>query len=1281
MRRLLFNKLCNKKGIRYTLLTLFVLVATLALFYQLWHINKKYFDEKTINLAEIIATTLEYNDLLERTPHKDLLSDPVYQINKRKLTELIKLNPNARFIYLYTLKHDSLVFIIDSEDTHSKDYSAPGDIFEVNNQEYYQPFSHKKTMITKSSNDQWGKWVSVLVPVIDQSNRVLAVLAIDYPSDFWILRPIKEAMIMFSLIFFIMITILFSLILLRKNKALNNAILQQIKTEIQLFEEENIQKAMFENIPVGIIVIDPTTKKIESVNAHASELIGLPKEDIKGKICHSFVCPALINECPIFDKKMIVDHSEKILLNVHKEKIPIIKTVKIIEINHQEKLIESFIDIRDLKMTEEKLRRSEAHLRSIFELSGDGIWEWKIEDNMITHNERWNKIFKEPKELQHHHTDFFKQAIHPEDKNSLLEKIEQAINSKSSFECEHRLLLSGDKTVWVYNRGFVNEVNDLDDTVSIIGSITDISERKLYETALKESEAKLNSLFTKSHSGIFFMMLEEPVDWEHCVDKDQLIEHILTTQRISKVNNTFLDQYCASEKDFIHLSPKQLYANNLEQAREMWKSLFDQSFYHYEQKENRFDGSMIWVMGDWVCLYDEKGRIIGHFGIQTDISDRKKSEELIISAKEDAERANKAKSEFLANMSHEIRTPLNGVIGFIDLLLKTSLNAVQYNYAKNSKIAGDSLLSIINDILDFSKIEAGKLELDYSLSSMSDLIEQSIDIVKYQASQKKLDLIVNYPPDLPDLVMIDFIRLRQILINLLSNAIKFTDQGEVELKIEFFPLEDDKGQFYFLIKDTGIGIEAKNQDKLFRAFSQADSSTTKKFGGTGLGLIISNLLAKQMGSEIEFVSEFAQGSTFYFSIITQYQKNNDAVNDRFLENTNIVMIDKKEKSQAVISQLLSYYGAEVMCFDNLDTFLNNELISSPDIVISYCPFEDVECDEFLSSFTDKIPTLNLNSIILLHQSTEKMIHLNTNQCKYVTHLLKPLKNREFIDILRNILNPELKSLSQNIDTDDSTGIELERSISILLAEDVPLNMELMIIRLTQMIKNLTLFECHNGLEALETFKKNKIDLILMDIQMPEMDGIEATKRIRSYEKEQKFAKATPIIALTAGVLKEEKDKCFKAGMNDFLTKPIHFDHFKEMLNKVLYQIGAHEKSSATHQDIPNNQIMHFNKLDFMNRTGDDPALLLVMMNFASSIEITINDLNEALKNLNETLIKQIAHKLKGSALNVSFDQLVEIAKQIEQIQVWDSIKANDFTAMLNNEWAILEEIIKTETKN
>lgn len=1271
------HEINNKKWIN-VVVSILVLIFFVFLFYQLWQMNKKYFDDKAINLTEIIATTLDYKDLIKETPDKNLLSAPIYQINKSKLTELIKLNNNARFIYLYTLKHKELYFIMDSEDVHSKDYSAPGDIFEVNNQEYYLPFSQNQSLITKRSKDQWGEWISVLVPLCDQNNHVLAVLAIDYPSSFWLFRPIKETMIMFSLIFLAIITIVFSLSLMKKNKALNDAMMQQIKTEVQLLEEENIQKAMFENIPVGIMIIDPKTKMIESVNTHASQLIGLSREEIKGKICHSFVCPALINECPICDKNMIVDHSEKILLNMYQEQIPIIKTVKIIEINHKEKLIESFVDIRDLKATEEKLRQSEAHLRSIFELSGDGIWEWKINEKMITHNERWNKIFKEPKDLQFHSSDFFIQMIHPEDKESLLDKIEQAVRSKSSFECEHRLLISGDKTVWVYNRGFVNEINDLDQGISIIGSITDISERKLYETALQESEAKLNSLFTKSHSGIFFMMLEEAIDWEHCIDKNQQIEHVLSTQRISKVNKTFLDQYSASEKDFIHLTPKQLYANNLDQAKEMWKSLFDDSFYHYEQKENRFDGSMMWVMGDWVCLYDEKGRIVGHFGIQTDISDRKKSEELIINAKEEAERANKAKSEFLANMSHEIRTPLNAVIGFLDLLLKTSLNTVQYNYAMNSKIAGDSLLSIINDILDFSKIEAGKLELDFTFSSLSDLIEQTLDIVKYQASQKKLDLIVNYPPDLPDLVLIDFIRLRQILINLLSNAIKFTDNGEVVLKLEFFPQEEGHGQFYFLIKDTGIGIEAKNQDKLFKAFSQADSSTTKKFGGTGLGLIISSLLAKQMGSEIEFISDFGYGSTFYFSIITKYKVNKNAEVDKFLENKKIAIIDKNDKSREVIHQLLSYLGAEVMNFVDLESFFNYELTSIPDIVISYCPFENGECDDFLSSFTDKIPSLNHTSIILLHQSTEKMIHLNSNQCSYVTHLLKPIKNKEFIEVLRNIINPERILISNENHVQEIKVASMNRSISILLAEDVPLNMQLLTIRLNQMINNPVIFECHNGQDAFETFTKNKIDLILMDIQMPVMDGIDATKHIRNYEKEHHRSEETPIIALTAGVLKEEKEKCYIAGMNDFLTKPIQFDLLEEMLNKHLFKVKHQDRIASNNQTKQDDQMIHFNKNAFMKRTGNDPALLAVMMNFASSIENTIDELNQAMENMNVTLIKQLAHKLKGSSLNVSFDLLVEIAKQIEQFHEWDLSKAKDFASLLNSEWNVLKDIINSE---
>lgn len=561
-----------------------------------------------------------------------------------------------------------------------------------------------------------------------------------------------------------------------------------------------------------------------------------------------------------------------------------------------------------------------------------------------------------------------------------------------------------------------------------------------------------------------------------------------------------------------------------------------------------------WMLNSKVPIKNEMGEIVGLVGIGRDISKRKNLEIELIAAKEKAESGSKAKSEFLANMSHEIRTPLNSVIGFSDLLHKTKLDDIQRQYVSAVFNSANSLLDIINEILDFSKIEAGKLEIENEKTDIFELGYQVADVISYQAYKKDLELLLNIALDVPRFIWTDAVRIRQVLINLLGNAVKFTATGEVELKIEILQKDvDGKSIFRFSVRDTGIGINPENQQKIFEAFSQEDASINRKFGGTGLGLAISRRLISLMGSELKLESTPQVGSTFYFDLKLRAMDGEAIEWKNLYEYKKVLIVDDNVNNRRILKDMLAL---KLINCDEVENGMEacNKLESGNkyDLVLMdyHMPVMDgiTAIEKIRNELKLELP------IMLLHSSADDAsINTACQELNVHQRLVKPIKIEHLFESLSKvgISNNQRKIKLKEIDIKQPAHL---KEYKVLVVDDNMFNILLIKTIITQILPNAQISEASNGNEAVELYRSVQPDIIFMDIQMPEMNGYDAAKIIRSIEKLNRI----PIIALTAGTLKDEKERCLEAGMNDYVSKPFVSSTIVSAIDKWL--VSTFEKS-------------------------------------------------------------------------------------------------------------------------
>jgi PAS domain S-box-containing protein len=723
-------------------------------------------------------------------------------------------------------------------------------------------------------------------------------------------------------------------------------------------------------------------------------------------------------------------------------------------------------------------------------------------------------------------------------------------------------------------------------------------------------------------------------------------------------------------------------AGSSEKYSELWQTVLHGGRWSGEFHNRKKDGELFWEQATIAPVVDDNGVITSLIAIKVDITGRKQAEEMMRQAKEQAESANRAKSEFLANMSHEIRTPMNGVIGMSDLLADTPLNDEQQQFMNAIRTSADHLMEVINDILDFSKIEADKMELDSAPFLLRPFLGTTLRLLVGKAAEKGVELTVQVDPEVPDALEGDPGRLRQILLNLLSNAIKFSSSGEIRVDVGCESRDDSALLLRLSVQDHGIGIPEDKLTRVFESFTQADASTSKSYGGTGLGLTISRRLAELMGGRIWVESVPGVGSTFSFTV-------------RLLE---------REPDQRATSRLLSFNGLRAMIVDDNPTnrFYLRTLLSGLGFVVSEADRADVAMAKLCSDLDNaELPTLLLVDLCMpendgwfLMESLKRhggfdAVHRilmpsvgmrgDAERCRELSvdgYLVKPIDSEEFHELLRRVLGLEAEVRSDRWPVTRHQIREELAQLMLLVVDDVEVNRMVASAILERMGHKVTCLG--SGAEALELLKAESFDAVFMDVQMPEMDGFQATAAIRAYELSM-GGRHVPIIAMTAYALTGDRDRCLEAGMDGYVSKPVKPEKIREALEQILGGVCrievAPSRAMANIVVAPPDTVISaapvfnvtgipiFDREGLVNRLGGEELVETFLNKFRTSMPGYLDKLRIEVDSGVAEKVKAAAHAIKGLAATIGAEQVRQAAFEMETVA-----KTGDLTNM----WALFD---------
>jgi two-component system, sensor histidine kinase and response regulator len=816
----------------------------------------------------------------------------------------------------------------------------------------------------------------------------------------------------------------------------------------------------------------------------------------------------------------------------------------------------------------------------------------------------------------------------------------------------------------------------------------EVAERKRVEQELRQAEVKYRSIFENAVEGIF-----QTTPDGHYLSVNPALARIYGYETPEELMTSLTD---IGGQLYVHSSRRDEFVRLLHEHNTV--SGFESQVY-------RRDGKVIWITENARAVRDASGVLLYYEGTVEDITEHKQAEDELQQAKAAAEAAARAKSEFLANMSHELRTPMNAIIGMTELALDTDLIPEQREYLTIVKDSADSLLELLNDILDFSKIEAGKLDLDPIAFNLRDDLEVTIKALAVRAHKKGLELACHIPATVPDALIGDPGRLRQIIVNLVGNAIKFTEQGEVVIEVKVADcglpsrteVPSPKSQvsdsqpldcglrtadprtclLHFSVADTGIGIPPEKHQLIFNPFTQADSSTTRQFGGTGLGLAISSQLVAMMSGNIWVESEVGQGSTFHFTAHFGLQAGvtpQPPLERESLQDLPVLVVDDNATNRRILEEQLTNWGMKPTVVDSGQAALAALHQAAQDGV----PFSLVLLDAHMPhmdgfAVAERIkqsPALVQATIMMLTSGGQPRDAARCRELGIISYLTKPIKQSDLFNTIVTVLQVPSTAAPDSLPLPQLSPSKSRRYLKVLLVEDNTVNQRLTTLLLEKWGHAVVV--ARHGKEALAILARAAVDLVLMDVQMPEMDGVETTKAIREREAVQNAECGTlnaeqgkqnssfsiqrsafpriPIVALTAHAMKGDRERCLAAGMDAYLSKPVQARQLFEVIESLVptYAPLPEVTQEVTSDAEPSTAV--FDRQAALARVEGDRELLQEVVGlFFTEVPELLSTIHQAIARGDGKALEHTAHSLKGTVSSFGAQAAREAALRLERI--------------------------------